>query len=102
MDVRERGDLAARSKFAKPRSSERVAKLFASGRTADVANEQRMVDFCYRRASKWADALREGLDPDIACFMRDQAAAWQFLAGSYASSARDTIRRMNVDGPQAS
>jgi hypothetical protein len=32
--------------------------------------------------SKWAGALREGLDPDIARFIQDQAAARRLLATS--------------------
>jgi hypothetical protein len=90
MDVKERGNLAALSNPAQPRSSQGVAKRFASRRAVGIANEQRMVALCLRRASEWADAIRKGLDPDIACFMRDQAVAWQFLANSYASSARHT------------
>jgi hypothetical protein len=90
MDVKEWGDQAPPSKLAKPQSSQRVAKRFASGRAIEVANEQRIVALCYHRASKWADALREGLDRDIACFIRDQVVAWQFLATSNASSARHT------------
>jgi hypothetical protein len=90
MDVKEWGDQAPPSKLAKPQSSQRVAKRFASGRAIEVANEQRIVALCYHRASKWADALREGLDRDIACFIRDQVVAWQFLATSYASCARHT------------
>jgi hypothetical protein len=54
-----------------------------SRRAARIANEQRLAALCQRRASKWADAIREGLDPDIARFIRDQAAAWQLLADSY-------------------
>jgi hypothetical protein len=87
MDVTEWDGLAALSKPAKPRSCQRAAKSYASGRAVGVSNEQRMAALCLRRASKWADALREGLDPDIACFIRDQAVAWQFLATSYASSS---------------
>jgi hypothetical protein len=67
-----------------------VAMRLSSRRAARIANEQRMVALCHRRASKWADAIREGLDPDIARFIRDQAAAWQLLATSYARSAGDT------------
>jgi hypothetical protein len=70
-------------------SSELVAKPSSSGRTARIAKEQEMAALCQRRASLWADAIREGLDPDIARFVRDQAAAWQLLATSYARSARD-------------
>jgi hypothetical protein len=66
-----------------------IAMRLSSRRAAPIANEQRMADLCHRRASKWADAIREGLDPDIARFIRDQAAAWQLLATSYASSAGD-------------
>jgi hypothetical protein len=53
-----------------------------SRHAARIANEQ-LAALCHRRASKWADAIREGLDPDIARFIRDQAAAWQLLANSY-------------------
>jgi hypothetical protein len=70
-------------------SSELVHKRFSSGRTARIAKEQEMAALCQRRAFLWADAIREGLDPDIARFVRDQAAAWQLLATSYARSARD-------------
>jgi hypothetical protein len=59
-------------------------------RAARVAHEQRLAALCHRRASKWAEAIREGLDHDIARFIRDQAAAWQLLAASYARSAGDT------------
>lgn len=75
---------------AKP-SSELVAKRFSSGRTVRIAKEQEMAALCQRRASRWADAIRDGLDPDIARFVRDQAAAWQLLATSYACSARDAL-----------
>jgi len=56
-----------------------------------IANEQQMAARCYRRASDWTDAIREGLDPDIARFARDQAGAWQLLSASYARSARDAL-----------
>ncbi len=87
MDVKRWGNSAAPSNRAKPQSPQFVAKRFASGRALRVANEQRLAALCHRRASKWANAIREGLDPDIACFIRDQAAAWQLLATSYARSA---------------
>jgi hypothetical protein len=64
-----------------------IATGLLSRRAARIADEQRRADLCHRRASKWAEAIREGLDSDIARFMRDQAAAWQLLAASYASSA---------------
>jgi hypothetical protein len=67
-----------------------VAMRLSSRRAARIANEQRMAALCHRRASKWADAIREGLDPDIARFIRDQAAAWQLLATSYGRSTGDT------------
>jgi hypothetical protein len=67
-----------------------VAMRLSSRRAARIANEQRMAALCHHRASKWADAIREGLDPDIARFIRDQAVAWQLLATSYARSAGDT------------
>jgi hypothetical protein len=65
------------------------AKPSSSGRTARIAKEQELAALCQRRASQWADAIREGLDPDIARFVRGQAAAWQLLATSYARSATD-------------
>jgi hypothetical protein len=43
-----------------------------------------MAALCRRRASDWADAIRDGLDPDIARFIRDQATAWRLLANTYA------------------
>jgi hypothetical protein len=46
---------------------------------------------CHRRASLWADAIREGLDPDIARFVRDQAAAWRLVATSYTRFAGDAL-----------
>jgi hypothetical protein len=49
------------------------------------ADESRLALACYRRASRWADAVREGLDPDIARFIRDQAAAWQLIANELSS-----------------
>jgi hypothetical protein len=61
-----------------------VAMRLSSRRAARIANERRMAAICQRRAAAWADALRDGLDPDIARFIRDQAAAWQLLANSYA------------------
>jgi hypothetical protein len=73
---------------AKP-SSELVAKHSSAGRGARVAKEQEMAALCQRRASLWADAIRNGLDPDIARFIRDQATAWRLLANSYALSARE-------------
>ena len=60
-----------------------VALRPLSRHAARIANEQRLAVLCQRRASKWADAIREGLDPDIARFIRDQVAAWQLLANSY-------------------
>jgi hypothetical protein len=53
--------------------------------------EQELAALCRRRASLWGDAIREGLDPDIARFFRDQAAAWQLLTTSYARSAREAL-----------
>jgi hypothetical protein len=50
-----------------------------------------MAALCHRRVSKWADAIRDGLDPDIARFIRDQTAAWQLLATNYAGSAGDDL-----------
>ena len=75
---------------AKP-SSGLVANRFSSRRAARIAKEQEMAALCRRRASLWGDAIREGLDPDIARFVRDQAAAWQLLATSYARSAREAL-----------
>jgi hypothetical protein len=37
------------------------------------------------------DAIREGLDPDIARLARDQVAAWQLPSASYARSTRDAL-----------
>jgi hypothetical protein len=68
-----------------------VAIRLSSRRAARIADEQRMVALCNRRASQWAGAIREGLDPDIARFIQDQAAAWQLLATSYARSAWRTL-----------
>src|ERR1700678_995729 len=68
---------------AKP-SSEITAKRSSSRRAARIAEEQELAALCQRRASQWADAIREGLDADIARFIRDQAAAWRFLATSCA------------------
>jgi hypothetical protein len=59
-----------------------VPMRLSSRRAARIANGQWLAALCNRRASKWADAIREGLDPDIARFIRDQAAAWQLLANS--------------------
>ncbi len=65
----------------------------SSRRAARIAKEQELAALCRRRASRWADALREGLDPDIARFIRDQAAAWRLLASSYARSMRDDLAK---------
>jgi hypothetical protein len=73
---------------AKP-SSELVAKGVSSRRAARIAKEQELAALCHRRASLWADAIREGFDPDIARFVRDQAAAWQSLATNYARPATE-------------
>jgi hypothetical protein len=73
---------------AKP-SSGLVTKR--SRRAACIAKEQELAALCRRRASLWGDAIREGLDPDIARFFRDQAAAWQLLATSYARSVREAL-----------
>jgi hypothetical protein len=54
-----------------------VGKRSVSGRFG-------MAALCHRRASNWADAIRDGLDPDIDLFVRGQAAAWRLLADSYA------------------
>jgi hypothetical protein len=62
--------------YAEPQSSKVVAKR-------SVSRLARMAARCQRRASDWADAIRDGLDPDIARFVRDQAAAWRLLANSY-------------------
>jgi hypothetical protein len=71
-----RAKLAAANRV-EPQSPKVGAKRSVSGRA-------RMADLCQRRASDWADAIRDGLDPDIARFVRDQATAWRFLANSYA------------------
>ena len=68
-------------------SSGVVANRFSSRRAARIAKEHELAALCHRRACLWADAIREGLDPDIARFVRSQAAAWQLLATSYARSA---------------
>jgi hypothetical protein len=72
---------------AKPQPAEFLTKRCSSRRAARIAEGQEMAALCQRRAFRWADAIREGLDPDIARFVRDQAAAWQLLATSYARSA---------------
>ncbi len=71
--------------------SEIAAKGSSSRRAARIAKEQELAALCRRRASRWADAIRDGLDPDIARFVRDQAAAWRLLAISYAWSGRDAL-----------
>jgi hypothetical protein len=91
--VNERGNLAPSSKPAKTRSPRRVAKRFPSVLAADIANEQRMAALCLLRASKWAAAVRQGLDPDIARFIRDQVVAWQSMAASFAPSAAHALSR---------
>jgi hypothetical protein len=93
MDVKQRGNLAPSLKPAKTRSPQRVAKRFPSALATDIANEQRMAALCLLRASKWADAIREGLDPDIARFIRDQAAAWRLMAASSTLSAAHALSR---------
>jgi hypothetical protein len=70
-------------------SSELAAKRHSSRRAARSAKEQELAALCHRRASLWADAIREGLDPDIARFVRGQAAAWRLVATSYTRSAKD-------------
>jgi hypothetical protein len=74
----------------------RLAIHHASRRAARIADNRRMAAYCHRRASKWAEAIREGLDPDIARFIQDQAAAWELLAESYARSAGDARRQMSA------
>jgi len=69
--------------------SEPVAKGVSSRRAARIAEEREMAALCQRRAALWADAIRKGLDPDIARFIRDQAAAWRLLESAYASSVGD-------------
>jgi hypothetical protein len=49
-----------------------------------------MAALCHRRASTWAEAIREGLVPYLARFIQDQAAAWQLVAASYARFAGQT------------
>jgi hypothetical protein len=68
----------------KPRPDHVRAKCSASRRVDAGARESQLAVACYRRASRWADAVREGLDPDIARFIRDQAAAWQLIANELA------------------
>jgi hypothetical protein len=48
------------------------------------ADENQLALACYRRASRWVDAVREGLDTDIARFIRDLAMAWQLIANELA------------------
>jgi hypothetical protein len=62
---------------AEPQSLKIAAKRSVPGRA-------HMAALCRRRASDWADAIRDGLDPDIARFIRDQATAWRLLANTYA------------------
>jgi hypothetical protein len=83
---------------AKP-SSKVVAKRSSPGRVTRIAKEQEMAALCQRRASLWADAIRNGLDPDIARFIRDQATAWWLLANSYALSAREGAGGGSADAP---
>ena len=64
-----------------------IAMRLSSRRVTRIANDQRLATLCHRRASKWVGAIREGLDPDIARFMQDQAAAWQLLADRYSGCA---------------
>jgi hypothetical protein len=78
----------SRAKTPTPKLSE---TSLPERRAARIAKEQELAALCRRRASRWADAIREGLDPDIARFVRDQAAAWQLLATSYACSTRDAL-----------
>jgi hypothetical protein len=73
----------ATANHAKPQSSSVVGKRSVSGRA-------HMAVLCQRRASDWADAIRDGLDPDIASFVREQARAWRLLANTYAGFARRT------------
>lgn len=78
-----RAELAA-EKGAKPQSPKLIAERFATRRAARIADDQILAARCYHRAANWADAIRDGLDPDIARFACDQAAAWQLLSASYA------------------
>jgi hypothetical protein len=80
-----RGALAAANRAKL--SSEFIAKRVSSR----IAQEEEMAALCRRRASRWAEAIREGLDPDIASFVRSQAAAWELLATCYARSASDGL-----------
>jgi hypothetical protein len=80
---------ARRVTFTTANHAERVAKGVSSRRAARIAKEQELAALCHRRASLWADAIRNGFDPDIARFVRDQAAAWHLLATNYARSATD-------------
>ena len=77
--------IAPKRSETKP-SSERVGARVSSRRAARVAGQEEMAALCQRRAALWADAIRNGLDPDIARFIRDQAAAWRLLASAYARS----------------
>jgi hypothetical protein len=81
---------------AKP-SSKVVARRSSSEPGPRIAKEQEMAALCQRRASLWADSIRNGLDPDIARFVRDQATAWRLLANSYALSAREAAGGGSAD-----
>jgi hypothetical protein len=101
--AKSRAEIAAPSKT--PRSAEGCATFAIANHAkpssglvtkrsrlaACIAKEQELAALCRRRASLWGDAIREGLDPDIARFFRDQAAAWQLLTTSYARSAREAL-----------
>ncbi len=74
-------------------SSKSVGTRVSSRQAALIAREEEMAALCQRRAARWADAIREGLDPDIARVIRDQAAAWRVLATSYARSAGEAATK---------
>ena len=76
MPAKPRAKLAT-ANCAEPQSPKIAAKRSVPGRA-------HMAALCRRRASDWADAIRDGLDPDIARFIRDQATAWRLLANTYA------------------
>jgi hypothetical protein len=74
----------ATANCAEPQSPKIVAKR-------SVPKRAHMAALCQRRASDWEDAIRDGLDPDIARFIRDQVAAWRLLANNYVE-CRETAR----------
>src|ERR1700677_1866151 len=95
----------ARAGSAPPRSRE-PARAVSAARCSSVAERgdcPAMPSTCEslkaanQPNNRWStrqsllSAIREGLDPDIVRFARDQAAAWQLLSASQARSARDAL-----------